>query len=64
MRIFKTKLYRVDYKGAYGGGVDHIRGRVILERYQWIIDEAMMGKIELTKVDQKKILTNGGNKNE
>ncbi len=54
MRIFKTKLYRVDYKGAYGGGVDHIRGRVILERYQWIIDEAMMGKIELTKVDQKK----------
>ncbi len=22
MRIFKTKLYRVDYKGAYGGGVE------------------------------------------
>ena len=38
MRIFKTKLYRVDYKGTHGGGVDHIRGRVLLENYPWIIE--------------------------
>ena len=50
MRIFKTKLYRVDYKGTHGGGVDHIRGRFILEKYPWIIDEAIAGNIELTKI--------------
>ena len=51
MKIYKTKLYRVDYKGTHGGGVDHIRGRFILECCPWIIDEAINGKIELTKVD-------------
>lgn len=51
MKIYKTKLYRVDYKGTHGGGVDHIRGRIILDRYPWIIDGALNGKIELTKVD-------------
>ena len=54
MRIFKTKLYRVDYKGTHGGGVDHIRGRVLLENYPWIIEAAANGEIELTKVDQKR----------
>ena len=51
MRIFKTKLYRVDYKGTHGGGVDHIRGRVLLENYPWIIEAAANGEIELTKVN-------------
>ena len=51
MRIFKTKLYRVDYKGTHGGGVDHIRGRVLLENYPWIIEAVANGEIELTKVD-------------
>ena len=51
MKIYKTKLYRVDYKGTHGGGVDHIRGRVILDRYPWIIGEALSGKIELKKVN-------------
>ena len=55
MKIYKTKLYRVDYKGTHGGGVDHIRGRVILRSYPWIVDEALAGKIELTKVNQKRI---------
>lgn len=54
MRIFKTKLYRVDYKGTHGGGVDHIRGRVLLENYPWIIEAAANGEIELTKVNQKR----------
>ena len=51
MRIFKTKLYRVDYKGTHGGGVDHIRGRVLLENYPWIIEAVANGEIELTKVN-------------
>ena len=51
MKIYKTKLYRVDYKGTHGGGVDYIRGRFILKDYPWIIDEAINGEIELTKVD-------------
>lgn len=63
MRIFKTKLYRVDYKGTHGGGVDHIRGRVLLENYPWIIEAAANGEIELTKVNQKRNYQ-GGNKNE
>ena len=50
MKIYKTKLYRVDYKGTHGGGVDHIRGRFILEKYPWIIDEAIAGNIELTRI--------------
>ena len=54
MRIFKTKLYRVDYKGTHGGGVDHIRGRVLLENYPWIIEAAANGEIELTKVNWKR----------
>ena len=51
MKIYKTKLYRVDYKGTHGGGVDHIRGRIILERYPWIVSAAANGEIELTKVN-------------
>ena len=51
MCIFKTKLYWVDYKGTHGGGVDHIRGRVLLENYPWIIEAAANGEIELTKVN-------------
>ena len=50
MKIYKPKLYRVDYKGTHGGGVDHIRGAILLEKYQWIVDEAIVGNIELTKV--------------
>ena len=49
MPIYKTKLYRVDYKGTHGGGVDHIRGYIILENYPWIIEAAANGEIELTK---------------
>ena len=51
MKIYKTKLYRVDYKGTHGGGVDHIRGRVILENYPWIVEAAANGEIELTKIN-------------
>lgn len=51
MRIYKTKLYRVDYKGTRGGGIDHIRGLVILESYPWIIEAVANGEIELTKVN-------------
>lgn len=51
MKIYKTKLYRVDYKGTHGGGVDHIRGRVILDHYPWMINEALEGKIELKKLN-------------
>ena len=51
MRIFKTKLYRVDYKGPHGVGVDHILGRVLLENYPWIIEAAANGEIELNKVN-------------
>ena len=50
MKIYKTKLYRVDYKGTHGGGVDHIRGAILLEKYPWIVDEAIVGNIELTKI--------------
>lgn len=51
MKFYKTKLYRVDYRGTHGGGVDHIRGRVILEKYPWIVEAAAKGEIEVTKVD-------------
>lgn len=51
MKIYKTKLYRVDYKGTHGGGVDHILGRIILEKYPWIIEAAASGEIELIKAD-------------
>lgn len=51
MKIYKTKLYRVDYKGTHGGGVDHLRGRVILDCYPWIVSAAANGEIELTKIN-------------
>ena len=51
MKIYKTKLYKVDYRGTHGGGVDHLRGRVILERYPWIIQAALNGEIIVEKVN-------------
>ena len=51
MQIYKTKLYKVDYCGTHGGGVDHLRGRVILEHYPWIIQAALNGEITLKKID-------------
>lgn len=51
MKIYKTKLYRINYKGTHGGGIDHIMGRIILAKYPWIVQAAANGEIELTRVN-------------